>query len=115
MFNSPATMNAQIVTCRPGKNKNKNKSIVMAVNHKIKEEALENGTLMKAMLPIGDECKVDSSLLPTKFFSTSTNYWRSLVIVGQNQVQRNGLLFQASSSCIKYYSYFDFKHVVLLS
>lgn len=66
----------------------------MANSNNAGEDFCITNSLLKSMLPIGEQVDVKPLLMATDFFNTST--WRSLVMVGQNQVQRNGLLFQAS-------------------
>lgn len=49
-------------------------------------------TLITSMLPVDVHLQFQTYLLPTHFSRSS--HWQSLLLIGQNQVQRNGLLFQ---------------------
>ena len=52
-------------------------------------------SLIQAMLPIdGDLQLLEEDLMATKF--SQSKHWKSLYIVGPNQIQRKGLLFQVS-------------------
>ncbi len=51
-----------------------------------------SNSLLGAMLPVNVNLEIKNNLMPTNF-ATST-HWRSLLVVGQSQVQRSGLLFQ---------------------
>lgn len=51
-------------------------------------------TLITSMLPVNVHLEFQTHLLPTRFSQSS--HWQSLLLIGQNQVQRNGLLFQVA-------------------
>ncbi len=46
------------------------------------------------MLPLHKDVTTENSLMPTEF--SKSIMWRSLIIIGQSQVQKNGLLFQVT-------------------
>lgn len=58
-------------------------------------EEIFSSSLLRAILPI---CPIDGTknlMMATEF--TNSKNWQSLLIIGQSQVQRNGLLFQVSA------------------
>ena len=51
-------------------------------------------SLIKTMLPVDTDLEFPTSLLSTRF--SQSLLWQSMLLIGQNQIQRNGLLFQVS-------------------
>jgi len=51
-------------------------------------------SLIKTMLPVDTDLEFPTSLLSTRF--SQSLLWQSMLLIGQNQIQRNGLLFQAA-------------------
>ena len=49
-------------------------------------------SLIASMLPVNFHLEFQICLLPTQF--SLSPHWQSLLLAGQNQIQRNGLLFQ---------------------
>jgi hypothetical protein len=71
-------------------------SLKMADNkesHVLRDEVKSN-SLLNAILPIDVILETQNTMMATHF--SKSPYWQSLLIIGQSQVQRNGLLFQAS-------------------
>jgi hypothetical protein len=58
------------------------------------ENEVKSISLLKAILPINVILETQNTMMATSF--SKSPYWQSLLIIGQSQVQRNGLLFQAS-------------------
>jgi hypothetical protein len=65
---------------------------------RVLRDEVKSNSLLKAILPIDLILETQNNMMAT-YFSQSP-YWNSMLIVGQTQVQRNGLLFQAS---VKFY------------
>lgn len=57
-------------------------------------DAILSNSLLRAILPICVINDTKNTMMPTDFVKSS--YWSSLLIVGQSQIQRNGLLFQVA-------------------
>lgn len=55
---------------------------------------IKSNSLLGAILPMNVVLQIPNNMMATKF--ATSDHWRSLLIIGQSQVQRNGLLFQAS-------------------
>ncbi|EFX79553.1 hypothetical protein DAPPUDRAFT_304438 [Daphnia pulex] len=71
-------------------------SLKMADNkesHVLRDEVRSN-SLLNAILPIDVILETQNTMMATHF--SKSPYWQSLLIIGQSQVQRNGLLFQAA-------------------
>lgn len=69
-------------------------------SHEMKRTEIKPNSLLGAILPVSGVCgvlEIQNDMMATYF--VASNHWRSLLIIGQSQVQRNGLLFQASISC----------------
>lgn len=62
-------------------------------SHVLRGEVKSN-SLLNAILPIDVILETHNTMMATHF--SKSPYWQSLLIIGQSQVQRNGLLFQAS-------------------
>ena len=67
-------------------------------SHLLELDDIITSSLLKAILPIDVILETRNTMMPTYF--TNSSHWRSLLIIGQSQVQRNGLLFQASAFII---------------
>ena len=57
-------------------------------------DEVKSFSLLKAILPINVILETQNTVMATHF--SKSPYWQSLLMIGQSQVQRNGLLFQAS-------------------
>lgn len=66
-------------------------------SHGMKRTEIKPNSLLGAILPVSGVLEIQNDMMATYF--VASNHWRSLLIIGQSQVQRNGLLFQASISC----------------
>ncbi|KAK4010162.1 hypothetical protein OUZ56_019309 [Daphnia magna] len=63
-------------------------------SHEMKRTEIKPNSLLGAILPVSGVLEIQNDMMATYF--VASNHWRSLLIIGQSQVQRNGLLFQAA-------------------
>lgn len=57
-------------------------------------DSVDIGSLMRSIFPVSGLPVAENILMPTEL--AKSNQWKSLFIVGPNQIQRSGLLLQVN-------------------